>query len=97
MCICCEIGYQFPLSSGAFAVAGNANVNVIYAYVTTTSTDIICIHTIIDITHIKICINITDFSSIKTGPSRWNRLFRCFTENDIYFFVLYLNSAGVAI
>jgi len=77
MYICCQISYQCPLSSGDIAVARNANVNVIYAYVATTSTDIICITTIIDIKDIKIFINITDVSSNKTKPSRWNRVFRC--------------------
>jgi len=49
----------------------------VYAYVTTTSTDIICINTIIDVTDIKMFINITDVSSNKTEPFRWNRVFRC--------------------
>jgi hypothetical protein len=57
-------------------VARNANINVTHACVTTTSSDIICINTITDITDIKIFINITDVNSNKTEPSRWNRVFR---------------------
>jgi hypothetical protein len=56
-------------------------------YVTTISTDIICINNITDITDIKIFINITNVSSNETEPSRWNRVLRC--SPKFIFSVLY--------
>jgi hypothetical protein len=70
-----------------FAVVRFAHFNVIYGSATKTSTDIIGVNTIIDITDINLFVNVTNICSNKTEHSRWNRIFRCSLE--MRFRVLY--------